>query len=147
MESNNEATRYRIFIGSVSTVLLIASLFLPGFANNGNDGVEINDGFFLFALGWITILGGAWEAVFWLANPLIVIAIFRLFLNRSGVWQLSSIAMAVALSFLCLTDITASEAGGRADILWIGAGYWLWVSSMLVLAVGALYHRFVLLRK
>lgn len=101
----------------------------------------------LFFLGWMTALGGAWEVVFWVANPLLVIAIVRLYLNRTGVYKLSAIAFLIAAGFFFLPDITASEAGGRADILWLGAGYWLWISSMFVLMAGIFAYKRILSKK
>ncbi|MDB5335220.1 MAG: hypothetical protein JWN70_839 [Planctomycetaceae bacterium] len=90
----------------------------------------------LLLIGWLGVLEGVWA---WLANPALAVA-WLLMLTKPG--RISQIILAVlatglALSFLLYPEILANEAGGRTRITGYGAGYWLWISSMVTAAVGA----------
>jgi hypothetical protein len=90
-------------------------------------------------MGAISFLGGgALEWIIWLANPLYIFAL-SLFIgsNRSSI-LIATMATAIALSFLGWHKILVAENGRMASIVGLSAGYWLWVSSLLILMIGSI---------
>ena len=104
---------------------------------------EITDiyGFNYFIAGSIAIIGGGiQEWIVWLANPFSFLSII-LFLKDSKTAILSSsIALILSASFLNWKEILGSESGTLAQILSFGLGYYLWLSSILLLTIGIIYY-------
>lgn len=80
--------------------------------------------------------GGA--ALSWLANPLLYGAWISLRKNEKLSLALSVLALLFAMSFLFFDTVLDDEAGNYKEIVSYQAGYWLWASSALIMAVGNL---------
>ncbi|MBS2022113.1 MAG: hypothetical protein JST92_06855 [Deltaproteobacteria bacterium] len=72
----------------------------------------------------------------WLANPLLVLAWFFALRDRKVALGLAVAASALSSSFLLFKHVIGSNAGQYTDIIGYAAGYWLWVASACVLALG-----------
>ncbi|MFD0998021.1 hypothetical protein ACFQ21_01845 [Ohtaekwangia kribbensis] len=57
--------------------------------------------------------------------------------NRSSI-LIATMATAIALSFLGWHKILVAENGRMASIVGLSAGYWLWVSSLLISMIGSI---------
>jgi hypothetical protein len=138
--------RLRICILILPALLLATSLTQTGFTNQYHNEVQIQPGGSMFLLGWSAILGGATlEWFIWLANPLAIWSAYHFVklttpasvANQKIKYKIigfSIIAAALALSFSLWKEVLASESGQKGKILSFDLGYWLWVSSISVLA-------------
>jgi hypothetical protein len=118
----------------VSIGLFATSLVCDGFYVDGASPRAWSLGFGELIVGWYAALTGVYA---WLANPLLLAA-WITFRAKSAL--MSSLCTAAALcfmgSFLLVHRIEVSEAGNSARIAGYGAGYWIWISSGLVLLAG-----------
>ena len=96
----------------------------------------------VFALTWGLIalfLGGA--GLTWIANPILV-TIWIMMIQNSRHNKLlmfgSILATILSASFLLFHGIAIDEGGMEKEILSYKAGYWLWLTSSLVLLIGNL---------
>lgn len=77
----------------------------------------------------------------WLANPALFIAWQTYKESKTTSLVFTIISLALMLSFLMFDEVIDNEAGHYNKIVSYKAGYWLWLSSAAVLAVGALLRR------
>lgn len=88
--------------------------------------------------GWFAALfmGSTYSA--WFANPFFITAIL---LNKKEPLVsliFSVIAISIAFTFLKGGTVLLNEAGHKGYITKLQAGYWLWVSSMVIMIIAAL---------
>jgi hypothetical protein len=84
-----------------------------------------------------TLMPGSLGLAAWLANPVIAIAwLFYLANHRRTSLILATIALVLTLSFLFVGEVPFGLKNGDVPIVSHGAGFWLWVASPAVLAVG-----------
>ncbi|MDN3676622.1 hypothetical protein QWY90_04780 [Flavobacterium paronense] len=90
-----------------------------------------------FFMGSIAFLGGGLlEEIIWLANPLSLISIFLLLMNKRSSYKLSLSALILAVSFSSWNELLGAESGASAKIISLELGYYLWVLSILILTIG-----------
>jgi hypothetical protein len=90
-----------------------------------------------FAFGWLSLFSGT---IAWLGNPLLIASWITLYRNRVKASAiLALLALAVMLSFLLNKKIIFNEAGSESRISGYGLGYWLWVTSALVVVLGTCF--------
>ncbi len=102
-------------------------------------------GIFCLLFGWLG-LGECIESLFsksiytlsWLANPVILVAWILLIVKQFKYsFACSSLAFLLCLVFLVGDKtIVANEAGGTEAITDCGTGYYLWMSSFVVMLLG-----------
>lgn len=115
------------------------SLTQTAIVYNDYDGQKTFSSVSALLMGAISFLGGGvLESIIWLANPLYIFAL-SLFRgsNRSSI-LVATAATVIALSFIGWNDILVAENGRKAAIVGLSAGYWLWVSSLLILMIGSI---------
>jgi hypothetical protein len=101
--------------------------------------------FLLLLIGWLGLFEGITA---WLANPTMGAAwLFAITPFRWMSFGLSVLAMFFALSFVFQRDILVNEAGHRAQIVALGFGYWIWISSMAFQAIWCLFDYSVSTRR
>jgi len=121
---------------AISVVLFLISLTQDGFyidrAENPRAWASCIG---LLLIGWIAVLGGVSA---WLANPALAITWVLMLFQRLRLLALviGAISLLFALSFLNVRQIMADESGNESKITGYGAGYWIWVTSIGVTAVG-----------
>lgn len=95
------------------------------------------DGTYVLILGAFGFFASP-AGVTWLANPCILASwiLFKKFPKRSFI--LSLIAIAFSVSFLLFSRVVKDESGDFKQITAYKTGYWLWLSSMAVMAIGNL---------
>jgi hypothetical protein len=124
----------------MSIGLFLISLLCDGFYVDGGSPRAWSLGFGELIAGWYAALEGVYA---WWANPLLLVAWITF---RSRPPAVSSLCTVVALlamgSFLSVHRIEVSEAGNSARIAGYGAGYWIWISSGLVLLAGNMLRVF-----
>lgn len=139
---HEKASVFQKVVILLSCSLFAFSLFQPAFYIARVDYDAWADSKLLALFGWSSILGGSAVGTFiWLANPLFLIAIIYLLKRKSVGLYLSVAASLLALSFSLLDTIVTSEAGSYSKIASLENGYYLWVSSMITLAVGTVLER------
>jgi hypothetical protein len=91
---------------------------------------------FPLVIGWLGIFQGV---VAWYANPLLFVAwvLFFIGMRRLATAFLVG-AFVLAVSFLSVKSLQASDAPTYTDVTGYGAGYFLWLASIFVSAIGAL---------
>jgi len=119
----------------------LLSIGIFGFSLAGN-GYSVGDPanpqswagcFVLLLIGWLGLFEGI---LAWLANPVLFTAwVFSLTKLRWMTLALSVTAALIALTFLLQPDMPVNEAGHRGPVTALGQGYWIWISSMLLLSV------------
>lgn len=123
----------------LSIILLIISLSMPAFfVDRGRTQPEEVGSLVIFLMGWMGPLGGAViPFLFWCANPIYLFSIC-LFLNRNRkqAFFISLVSCMIALLFMQMDKIMVSESGSESTITSLGPGYYLWLSSFLVLSIG-----------
>lgn len=119
-----------------SLVLFIFSLFQPAFFIDRKDSDAYSDSLFLFALGWMSFLGGGFiPFLIWLANPLYLLSLFLVKKKSKYGITTISISIILAIIFANLNEILTSESGSTSKITELGNGYYLWLLSFVVLAI------------
>lgn len=78
-------------------------------------------------------LGGA--GLTWLANPVLFASWFYHKRAPLGSLICSVVAVLIMISFLFFKRIVADEAGTYKNIVAYKAGYWLWLSSAIIMAI------------
>lgn len=133
--------------GRQSTLLLLLTFLLSSvlFAASLNQDCMFIDradnprawakGWALVLLGWLTVGDGIYA---WLANPAIgwVWCVMWFRSQRAKVAVVSVVAVLLILSFQFNTEVTTNTSGDRSKITGVGLGYWLWLGSAVVLAMG-----------
>lgn len=119
----------------LSILIYIVSLTMPIYSTAGFEDVENYwEGAYLLLIGIFGVFIGVYA---WLANPLFlgVAIIFWTTDYRKRMLFFSVLAILLSLSFLLNDTILVNEAGHYKAIAERRCGYWLWVSSMVLMAV------------
>lgn len=149
--TNHKIARITIF---TAVVLFLSSLACESYCTD-----ECGSSFLALLLGWsgmLLELGTIASAVIdlfqgkgfsisnpigssfaWLANPLFFLSLIALKRDSKRAIWLSVASLALMLSFMLIGKVVSNEAGGYATITAYKAGYWLWLSSPVVLMTGA----------
>ena len=127
-------TRTLVLLGSV--LLFVASLTQDAYYLAGDNPESWSASWVLLLMGWMGVFYGV---ITWLANPLLVLSwILCLRGELRAAVIVSAAAVLLALSFLLHSTIVTSEAPTYEAVAGYGAGYWLWLASMLIMAAGSL---------
>ena len=91
----------------------------------------------LLLLGWAGMVTCPIVGMTWLANPSLMMAWITFWFPKTSFW-FSLIAVAFSAAFLlCIgAKVPINEAGTTAPICHLYLGYWLWLSSTLVMFAG-----------
>jgi hypothetical protein len=118
----------------LTSILLFVSALTQNTYRAGGDDVS---GFTCLIVGWMGVpIGGTWANITWLANPVLVLAWIGFISDRKSSLVFSIIAFCLSLSFLGCKEITQNAAGSSSVINGYHTGYWLWLSSSLILIFG-----------
>ena len=133
--AKTEKIRKTIWI--ISLITLGVSLLCPTYCTNVSCSGPLS-GLADLLFGWFAALfmGSTYSA--WFANPFFITAIFTN--KKVPVLSLifSVIALSIALTFLKGGTVLLNEAGHEGYITKLHVGYWLWVSSMVIMIIAAL---------
>lgn len=123
----------------LSIILFIVSLAMPAFfVERPRTEPEEMDSLTIVLTGWMYPLGGAIVPfLFWCANPIYLFTICTLLnRNKKAGFYISLMPCLIALGFTQMDKIMTSESGSESIITSLGAGYFLWLSSFLILTIG-----------
>src|ERR1700739_5006702 len=87
-----KAAKIREATITLSFAVLAISLSQPAFVLEGQT-IDNGSSIMLFFLGWMGFLGGAWECVFWIANPIYLLAAYLFIKKRDEAVILSAVAV------------------------------------------------------
>lgn len=158
--SSSQKTYLRVSIVALVAIVFAVSLPMDAFSYKYID-VETPEGLLLLLMGGVAFIGGGlFETLIWTANPIALIAIICFLRESSSVVKidpvlktplpkpkmrshwLSVLAAVIAWSFSLWNEVLAAESGSMGEIVSFGSGYWLWVSSFTMLAIGINYFHF-----
>lgn len=142
-------TNYRMKVDQrlmplISLGLFIASLTQTALVYMGNKGTGSFAAVDMLLMGSIAILGGGTlEWLIWLANPFYLLSIFY-FYRKNGVKSsgYGIFAAVLALLFSSWKQILISESGSSGSIITLKAGYYLWLASIMLMAVISFHYYF-----
>lgn len=137
-----EKIRRRIWI--VTLIIYCASMLCPTYCTIREYGGEscsgILSGLGATLFGWLGILvGGKGIYLVWFANPLFIIGLIMNKKSPTSALILSIIACILSLAFLLGGEVLINEAGHVAQISTLQIGYWLWLTSMVLLVAASFY--------
>ena len=116
----------------VAGIVLAAVLFLSSLGFNT---LILSQGDSSFLIGFVCLLFG-FSYVAWFANPLFLLSVVLLLLNRSGMALATSAASVIlATTTFLIHKAPFNEAGHMADVVGYGPGFYLWIASMFVIFV------------
>ena len=125
---------------AASITLYVSCLFFTPFYVANKEADVYSNSLFMLLFGWVAILGGGLApTIIWLANPLYFAGLFFI-LNRVkfGVVAIT-LALVLALYFTTLDSIVDGESGKTTDITALGVGFYLWISSLMMLFFAGIY--------
>lgn len=124
-----------------SIIVFIISLFQPAFFIDREDSDAYSNSLFLLALGWMSFLGGRFVPfIIWLANPIYIISIFLISKSFKFGIITSLWSIFLAIIFANLNSILTSESGSDSKITYLGLGYYLWISSFVILFISSVIN-------
>jgi hypothetical protein len=129
----------KILLLLLGVSLFITSLFLLPFTIEDQNPKPWPVGLWCFLLGWLTLGTGAGFS--WLANPFLILSWFLFRRNFKASLWLSLTAMIFCVSFLFCDEVETNEAGLARRITGIGAGYYVWLSSIAVTFASTVFLR------
>jgi hypothetical protein len=113
----------------IAGIVLAAGLFLSSLGFNT---LILSRGDSSFLMGFACLLFG-FSYVAWFANPLFLMSVILLSLNRSGMALATSTAsLILAATTFLIQKVPYSEAGHMANVVGYGLGFYLWFASMSV---------------
>lgn len=124
----------------ISLIVLIISLTQNAIIIDYN-GIKIIPAIDYFFMGSMAIIGGGpLEWLIWLANPLCLYTILYLWKNNKKALVTCTLATILSTSFLFWEKIIGSESGSMGKIVSFEAGYYLWITSIVLLTIGTFYY-------
>ena len=132
-----KSPQFWLVLASV-TLYILCLFFTPFYVANKEADVYSNS-LFMVLLGWMSILGGGLIPTnIWLANPLYLFCGF-LILNKEKVGVvLVGLSVILALYFTTLDSIMDGESGAANAITKLGDGFYLWISSFIILFIASI---------
>lgn len=128
------------FLLLLSMVLFITSLTQEAYYIDRENYDAWADSFGLFWMGWLGVFAGG-AGFSWLANPLLITSWIVSFSNAHKKAAIFSFLAVIASgSFLFFDTIVSSEAPTFSIITERKAGYWLWLSSCIMMAAYSIYQ-------
>jgi hypothetical protein len=142
VKKNINKNIFKILLITLSLSIFSASLTFDAFSYE-YQGVKMMSSLSCFVTGSLSILGGGTlEWFIWLANPLCLISIFCLIMDKNLASKFNFTALILAISFYSWNSVLASESGTSGKILSVELGYFIWLASITVLTIGTkLYFR------
>ncbi len=127
----NEGSKLKNIFLRISIALFVTSLTQKCYCTTST----CSDSIMVFLLGWFAMISGG-AGISWVANPLVIFAWMKLKKNLKLSMFLSVFAMLMSLSFLLFGSIVDNENNQQNPIISYCAGYWLWLSSTVVMVIG-----------
>ena len=125
---------------TISLALYIYSFTFEAFSYN-YQGIQTMSSLNAFLMGSIAVLGGGtYEWGIWLANPLCFTAILCLLFDKKNAIYFASASIILSLSFSSSNTILVAESGTKSEILSIKSGYYIWLSSIVILTIGIYFY-------
>lgn len=121
---------------ALSLGLFVGCLCFGAFdADHSSGDRSVGLGIHLLLMGWLGVFDGIPA---WLANPILAVAWFVALRRMHRLsFQFSLVALVLMLSFLAVSEVEISASGRPSSVTGYGLGYWLWVASAFVQAIGA----------
>ena len=119
---------------AISVLFYLVAMFTAPFRTGAPAPHPWADGWQVLLTGWMGVLVGIYA---WLANPLVFAAWLLTARYRAQAVVLAGLALLFGMSFLSQHQIAVDEAGNVGFVHLDAIGYWCWLASFAVAAVGA----------
>ncbi|WP_175239053.1 MULTISPECIES: hypothetical protein [Burkholderia cepacia complex] len=120
---------------AISVLFYLVAMFTAPFRTGAPAPHPWADGWQVLLTGWMGVLVGIYA---WLANPLVFAAwLLTAKRYRAQAVVLAGLALLFGMSFLSQHQIAVDEAGNVEPVHLDAIGYWCWLASFAVAAVGA----------
>ncbi len=139
-----EKTRKTIWI--ISLTVLGLSLISPTYCTNAKCST-FGSGFVDLFFGWFGALFMGNTYLAWFANPFFITSIFTNKRTPTLSLIFSIIGLIIALTFLKGGEVLLNEAGHTGYITKLEVGYWLWISSIILMIIASLIPVIAKIRK
>lgn len=116
----------------ISVGIYLLSLVFPCYRTAS----ETSQSIMALTMGWIGVLSGG-AAICWLANPLLWTAWILSNKKPRSSMLFAMGAFLMAFFFLLFTEVIANENNQSQRITERKLGYWLWLTSTLVMLIGS----------
>ena len=115
----------------------ILSLTQIAFYASDNSGTDKWDGIWVLAIGWMGVFDGLNKGLIWLANPLYFVSLFLYNFKNKITFIVAIFIILLALWFTQIHQINVSEGPVTNKIIKLSLGYYLWLTSFIILATGS----------
>lgn len=147
-KKNMGSKEIKIITIGLSLLIFCVSLTQNAQIVNYNDEIRVSSSLDYFLAGGFAFIGGGlFETIIWLANPLSLFAIKYFRKNDPDAVWLSLLASGLVISFSFWKEVLGAESGAMAKIISFELGYYLWLSSILVLTIGILINHRITLKE
>lgn len=128
----------KIDVKNLRRIVLILSIvtFIISLTQKSYCTDECGDSITALIFGFFAIISGL-VGLSWYANPLLLISWFTIKDNKYST-IFSKISFLLSFSFLLFNEIIIDEAGHYSKIVSYELGYWLWISSTIIMVLGNL---------
>jgi hypothetical protein len=111
----------------IAGIVLAAVLFLSSLGFNT---LILSRGDSSFLMGFVCLLFG-FSYLAWFANPLFLVSVILLSLNRSYMaLATSTVSLILAATTFLIQKVPYNEAGHTANVVGYGLGFYLWIASI-----------------
>jgi hypothetical protein len=114
-----------------SIIIFGISLFQNCFCTNG-----CISSFVAVLFGFLGITTGGIANLCWVANPLLYMSWMTFYKDTKSSLIYSLLASVISFMFIFATRVAVDEGGSPRRIQSLEIGYWLWLSSILIISIG-----------
>ncbi|MBD3584047.1 hypothetical protein [Flavobacterium selenitireducens] len=129
--------KIKISLIILSILIFLISLVQECYLANGSKTIG-SLGLMAFLIGW---MNASDSFIVWFANPLYLLSVIFLIINKNIAKYLGGLSLLLSLSFLILDEVLINEGGNIAKIQKYLIGYWLWVLSMFLIFLCTLLNK------
>lgn len=117
----------------ISIASFISSLFFNAFSSTSGT----TDSFTALLMGWILSFQSTANLA-WFANLVLVCSWVMIVINNKIAVIVASLGLIIGLLPALSRNMAVDESGTLRGIISLDVGYWLWITSMVVILVGSL---------
>lgn len=125
----------------LSILIYLISVTQNAFKVEDLEKIKIYKSYEVLLMGGIGFLGGGiFEAFIWSSNIWLLLAlIFTKNKKYTEALIFSSLATLISTSFILWNEVLASESGRNAKIISLELGYFLWITSIIILFLNSIF--------
>lgn len=133
-------------MNKINTVILSSSIliYIISLSQNCFCTSHCANSFLALIFGFFGIATGGLGNLCWIANPLLFMSWVVFYKDLKSSFIFSLFASLLSFLFLFATEVAVDEAGSPRKIQSLEIGYWLWLSSIFIIAIWNCIRYYVL---